>query len=401
MNGYEKPFSIKALNSQFELVSLVAYTNLQWDRKFHEPGKFVLEMNSEQYTNEWMYIYSEQRNELGVISQVNFKKESNGRKAVTISGLFEEARLNQMVCYPKPTAFDDDSGTHYGTSVLRLNSPTWLTQEGTADEVARAFFEGFKSISFRNYEVGDTTGQSKVSSRYDLPITFRNIESGNYHRAIHTRNGEKLGSKMYDILAESDASYEVSLDYETSQLMLDIVHGVNRASSQSDPEINPVVLSTRNGTIKEASFVKSNTDTKDVVVQCSQSEEQTLVLINQKPNAIGRFVFQNMSSNQGDYIKEETVDKPSADKQHKLAVLGDATTILYEARDKINIEVDTDTGSYRYMEDFDLGDIISLDIPEIDLSADVEISEVHEVVKEGAWSLSLTLGTPLIRKRGI
>jgi hypothetical protein len=124
-------------------------------------------------------------------------------------------------------------------------------------------------------------------------------------------------------------------------------------------------------------------------------------LINQKPNAIGRFVFQNMSSNQGDYIKEETVDKPSADKQHKLAVLGDATTILYNARDKINIEVDTDTGSYRYMEDFDLGDIISLDIPEIDLSADVEISEVHEVVKEGAWSLSLTLGTPLIRKRGI
>lgn len=400
---YEKPFKIKALNENFILANngLVSYNSLQWDRKFHEPGQFVLELSANAYSDDWRYIYSEKRNELGIISQVNFKKDDDGRKTVTVSGLFEESRLNQMIVYPKPTQFDDDSGTHYGTSLLHLDSPLWLTQEGTADVVARAFFDGFKSINFRNYEVGDTTGQTIVTSNYELPITFGTVASGTYHRAIHTRNGEKLGSKIYDILNESNASYQVVLDYDSSQLIMNIVHGVDRSESRADSTVNPITLSTMNGTIKSASFVKSNSSTKDVVIQCSQSEEQTLVLINQKPNAIGRFTFQSMSSNQGDYIKEDTPDKAAADKEHKLAVLGDATSILYSLRDKINIEVDASIGSYKYKEDFDLGDIISIEIPEIGISADVEICECHEVVKEGAWSLSLTLGTPIIRKRGM
>lgn len=399
MNGHEKPFTVKALNERFELVALVVYSNLQWDRKFHQPGQFILELDAGQYTNEWRYIYTEQRPELGEISQVNFKKENNGRKTVTLSGLFMEKELNKMICYPMPSAFDDDPGTHYGTSILKTGSPLWLSQDSTADQVARAFFEGFKKISFRNYAVGDNS--EIQTSTFELPITYGTTAPGEYKRAIHTRNGEQLGAKVYDILNESNASYRIPLDYDTGTLSFNIIHGINRTESQQDENINPVVLSTKNGTIKEASFVKSNTDTKDVMIQYSQSDEQTLVLANAKPGAIGRIMATTMSANQGDYIKEDTPDKAAADREHKTAVMADAMVKLYEKRDKINIEVDIDTGSYRYMEDFDLGDIVQLEIPEIGISADAEIAEVHEVMKNGTWSISLTVGTPIIRKRGI
>ena len=166
---YEKPFSLKILDSNYDVVTLVNYASVQWDREFNTIGQFsVAGVVGEYNKNTWKYVYSEKRKELGIISQVNWKQAKNN---LTLSGMFSEAELNNMVCYSKPTHFDDDSGTHYGTSILSTGSPTWITSEGTADVVAQAFFNGFKQISFRNYLVGDFEGTGGVITKtYALDI---------------------------------------------------------------------------------------------------------------------------------------------------------------------------------------------------------------------------------------
>jgi hypothetical protein len=52
------------------------------------------------------------------------------------------------------------------------------------------------------------------------------------------------------------------------------------------------------------------------------------------------------------------------------------------------------------MEDFDIGDMISIEVPEIDLSLDAHIVGCYEVVKNGIWTLSLEVGSTILRKRG-
>ena len=47
------------------------------------------------------------------------------------------------------------------------------------------------------------------------------------------------------------------------------------------------------------------------------------------------------------------------------------------------------------MEDYDLGDLISVEISEIGLSIDARIVACYEVVKRGVWELTLEIGTPL------
>ena len=390
---YEEDFSIKILDDDYNLVSLISYSALEWDREFNSVGKFIVEGVAGNFDREaWKYVYTEKRKELGKISQVNWKSE-NGIKTLTISGFFVEDELNKMICYAKPTDFDDNAGTHAGTSILSKGSPTWVTAEGTADQVAKAFFDGFKQISFRNYEVGDFSGAGGlVTKTFELPIEFGAIEPGDYHYSIHNRNNEYLGDKLYDILKESHASIEVVFDYIKRTKTLNIIHGIDRTQDGHADDINPILFTSKNGTIRRASIVTSDADTKDAMIQTSEDETKTIVLANALPDSTGRFYHEAVRSNESDFQND--------DKGFKLSVMADASTNLNGRKDKINVQFDFVLGSYKYMEDFDLGDIISIEVPEVGISADAQIVSCHEIIKDGVWNLEIEVGTPILRKRG-
>jgi len=402
---YEKPFSVKVLDSNFDLVTILKYSDLQWSRKYNEPGQFVIDgaVGHVAYSKTtWKYVYSEKRKELGKITQVNWKKTPT-KNNLTLSGLFVEDELNKMICYKKPTAYYNDAGTNYGVSINKLNdTPDWLEQNDTADVVATNFFNGFKHINFTNYLIGDFSGDLLVTKDFELDIIFGRIDDshGTYKQAVHTRNNERLGDKLYDILKESGASYEIVFDYANKTKTLNIIHGIDRTQDNYLEGYNPVVLTSANGSIKSASVVVSETDTKDTVIQVGTNNETTLVLANTFIDSTGRFLVESMVSAQSDYINDDTQDFQKADKDHKLAVMSDASKDLYDKRDKINIQFDFVNSSYEYMVDFDLGDFVSIEIPEIDLSVDVQIIGCYEVIKKGVWSLSFEVGTPIIRKRG-
>ena len=398
---YEQPFSVKILNDNFDLVTPISFNNLQWDRMYNQAGKFVIDGVIGEYDRDtWKYVYTSERKELGKISQVNLKKQQ-GRVNLTLSGLFVESELNNMVCYAKPSKFDNDTGTHYGTSILSTGSPQWVTAEGTADVVARAFYDGFKQISFRNYLVGDFEGTGGlVTKNFALDINWGTVASGNYKYSIHNRNNEQLGDKLYDILKESYASIEVIFDYENRTKTLNIIHGIDRTQDGHAFGVNPIAFSTTNGSVKAASIVTSNTGTKDAIIQTAEEETQTLVLANCLNDSIGRFTAESMSSNQSDFINDETLDPQAGDIAHKLSAMADASTRLHELEDVVNLEFDFVNSSYKYIEDFELGDVVSVDLPELNVSLDTQIIACHEVIKQGVWSMSMEVGKTVFRKRG-
>ena len=381
--SFEKPFTLKALDANFDLVALVAYSNLQWSRKFHEAGTFSVVVDAKQYTTDWKYLYTEKRKEVGKITQVNWvKKKSN--TTVTLSGYFLEAELNNMVCYKKPSHYYGDTGTK-GASIDEATAPSWTTQSGTADEVAEAFFEAFKSIKFTNYDIGGDTMQEHT---FALDIEYGDAESGNYHASTHNRNNELLGNKLYSILKPSGGSYEVAFDYVNRKKILNIIIGKDRTWGNTDHN-NPVMLSSTNGTLTSASIVTSVTDTKDAVIQTLNGEDEVVVLVNALSNSVGRFVHGDIMASDTDYASENAF---------KTAVMNDARQMLYDYQDIYNFDFDAEFGAYEYMEDFDLGDLITVTVPEIGLSADVRIIACYEVVKNGVWSMSIEVGTPILRK---
>ena len=145
-----------------------------------------------------------------------------------------------------------------------------------------------------------------------------------------------------------------------------------------------------NGSIKSAKLVTSDTATADAVIQVSEDDTQTLVLANCRNDSVGRFIAETMRSNEADF---------ATDKEHKLSVMADASTILQDKGDIINMEFDFVNSSYDYMIDYDLGDIVSINIPDIGINIDTQIVACHEVIKNGTWNMSIEVGD-ILRKRG-
>lgn len=388
MNKYEKPFDIYALDAGYNLVSIVAYNKLQWNRKCYSSGIFSVELNKKQYTDEWKYLYSPDRRELGIISQVNMSFD-NHIVAVTVSGKFAESELDNMIVYPKPTNFYAEGSAH--TSITSAN-PSWLTPPGNlnAGEAAMAFFDGFKSITYVGYDTEDTGGQTLKERSYALDIETGSIDflHGAYKSSKHHRNGEYLGSKIASILKPSNAFATVDYDYLTNVKTFNVRHGRDLTQDNNDGN-NPVVFSSENGTIAKGGIVKSSTETKDIAISWMKDNEQTIVLVNGHDNAVGKFLNINSLPSLEEY---------PVDHDYRVAVNSNASNSLNDHEDKLNLSFSVFDGSYEYMTDFDIGDVVSIEIPEIDLSADVQIVGCYESVQNGVWSLDIEFGTPLKRR---
>lgn len=381
--SYEKPFDLMALDSNYDLTAIITYSSVQWNRKCLEPGTFVIELVTDQYTSDWKYVYSPDRRELGRISQVNMALDK-GIMTVTISGKFIEDDLNRMIVYPKPTSEYSASTPH--TSIV--NGPNWLGQSNDADVVAKAFFDAFKSITYMGYDVGDYSGTTLKERTYTLNIDDGIIDVGEYVRAEHHRNGEYLGNKISQILKPSHAFYQVNYDYQTNQQTFDIKHGRDLTNDNTDGN-NPVIFSTQNGTIAKASVVKSNTATKDIVLAFNRDDEKTEVLVNGYDLAIGRFLVNASLPSDDDY---------PVDLDYRLAVLQDSTNLLSDNQDKLNLSFEVFNGSYEYRVDFELGDIVSIELPELNLSINAQVIGCYEVIQNGVWNLDIEFGTPLKRR---
>ena len=362
----DKGFNVIALDMNYRIVSLLRCTNIQWNRKYYEPGSFSLEIPLEQYESSYKYIYTKDRPEMGEITQINYINQG-GYKAINLSGFFLENWLNRRVVYRKGT-----------TNIL--DGPEWMNQEGKAEDVAYAYFNAFKDVS--------------VSKNDGTVNCILGIESGqNLSRGIisnHERCGEKLGNKIYAILKPSEMSYRVSYDFEENRKVFSVWSGYDRTQDQS--ENNPVTFSTRYGNIKNPNIL---IDTTNYCNSCIVDNEnngsvyERALLKKQEDDDDYIFSFVKSSVNKGDYASET---------DFYAALDAEGNTDLNERIKLINVEFDAMEGSYEYMEDFDIGDKCNIEIPEVDIAADAVLIGCYEVIKKGDHSLTLEFGEPVLRR---
>ncbi|MBQ9990198.1 MAG: siphovirus ReqiPepy6 Gp37-like family protein [Lachnospiraceae bacterium] len=358
-------FNVIALDENYEIISLLRYTNLQWNRKYFEPGIFSLEIPLEQYDSRYKYIFTKDRPEMGEITQVNYIDQGEYR-AIYLSGYFLENELNRRVVYRK------------GDTNIK-NPPSWVNQSGNAEDVAFAFFNAFKDVCLSD------------SNQFPLGIDAGENQSRG-KTANHERCGELLGNKIYHILQASKMSYRVAYDFESSRKVFYVWSGCDRTQEQL--ENNPVIFSTRYGNIKKPNVLMDSTNYKNMCIVDHESEEsvysravmsgETVIEADQ-----ASFVYLKSALNRNDYAEDAFLS----------ALDTEGISELSDRVKTVNVEFDAMEGSYEYRIDFDLGDVCSIEIPEVDISADAVLIGCYEVIKKGTWSLTLEFGTPILKRR--
>lgn len=362
-------FEVLGLNKNLELIQVFSFINLQWTRRFYSAGQFSIQIPLSQYDKSVKFIYSDSRPEIGEITQVNYVDDGN-LKSVYLSGYFVESWMNHRVVYAK------------GKYTNITSDPGWVVQSGKSEDVARAYFEAFKNISFT-----DTQGNLHHSI---LGVDIREESQHRGNNSTRHRLDDYLGNKIYSILKPSNLSPRFMLDFNNREIYMSIVQGKDLTQDNTDGN-NPIIFSTAYGNLKNPNILMSSTDYKNsyivhqTITEGTQEEQTDEIYCyagyeGEAQDSHDTYIEVSSNVNKSDYETEAEFIE---------ALLEQGHSQLLNNKDSISTEFDLLEGSYEYLTDFDLGDKCSVEIPEIDLSLDAILSSCYEVIKSDGWSMSM------------
>lgn len=338
--------NIYALDSNFQLVATgIPYLNLQWNRKYYEPGDFQLQISKSLYDPTWAYLGTNDRPELGMIQKMSLG--SDGDDFVLLSGFFCEKMLDDKTCYPR-----------------------YVGDAAKTETAVRNIFAKYKD---------------------DLPIVLASANSTLLgDRTQSDFSDDQLGEKLYSILQSRELSLKVEYDYIANKLLLGVWSGIDRTQAQETNSF--YTFSTEFG----------NISSKEVDIDESDFKNYGIVPCNANDDNVEQNTYYVDLSN-GGYKYETVIDMRSAKPEEGQSMADFKASVEQEALEKllsyqivedVNIKAVSDDG---YITDYDLGDKVDVVLADIGISLETRIIEVNEVFKaEGGHTITVGLGNKRI-----
>ena len=338
---------IYALGADFEILAVcVPYTNLQWNRRYYEAGEFSMQVARDRYDPSWRYIWSPSRPEVGMVQKVAYSGEGLAG-TVQVSGFFAEKMLDDRVCFPR-----------------------YVGDEPTTEEACRAIFSKFAG---------------------DLPISLGSANAplvGDRTRSDFS--DDELGSKLYSILETREASCRVRYDFERNELLFEVWQGLDRTQGQSE---NPwAVFSTAWGNLSGESVSYDESAYRNVCIVPAYEGDDGIETVT---------VTVDVSA-EGERKRQMVLDKRSSKPESDQSLSEFKEALAQEAREKladkqVEFEVDAKV-SAGYMESYDLGDRVSVEVPSVGMSLDARVVEVDEVFKSTGHEVTPVFGNKKVRR---
>lgn len=333
------------MDSNFNIIKYFKYVNLQWIRRYYEPGEFAVQLPASEYMAEAEYIFTKDRPELGIVQKRQYADGYDG-EVIQLSGYFFEYKLNDKITFP------------------RFNA------SGNIETLARAIVNTYKG---------------------DIPILQMGSANDPLLGSDTTKEstGEGLATVLYALLQTQELSFKCIYDYVNNTMTFAVWQGVDRTQDQS-----------------ENSFVTfsegfRNMQNEEVVIDASNFKNYAVVIGNGKYEDGNQIeVDVDLRSSPSDYAKVLYVDQTGATFDSTKQTRAEYNAQLYQAgreelekyTDVTSVTFDTIDRGLTYLEDYDLGDKCDVILDSVSQSFTVRIIEVTEVFKENKHTVTLQFG---------
>ena len=331
------------LDANFQPVDYLQHINLQWNREYYQAGNFSVQIPANQYNPQMRYLYTPNRPETGIIQKVELTETVKGQ-FIQLSGFFLEAILNDKIVYP----------TYYAKGPL------------------------------------DTAVCSMVTKyKADIPLLQVAAAPGNAPSVVWQETGGQLGNAAYTRLQTQQRSYRCSYDYQSNVITFSVWQGLNRTQEQS--ENNFVVFSNgfKNLDNLRASMDSSNYKNYAVVAGQGEAENRKVAYADLSNGGYHKILFVD-ARNEAWNTEEQT----ESEYLQSLAQKGHDQLLNYQ--NEQNIEVDVTQGAFRYLTDFDLGDLVDVAIDTLGVHMQASIVSAHEVEKSNCHTVTIELGNKML-----
>lgn len=337
---------IFAYDENMNKIGEIKYIQLLWDRKNFESGSFVLYQQSQHYI-EAAYIRAEGRREIGIVYKPAYSNAMNGRYR-TVEGKFAEDLANGAT-------------THHGRNIVASQS------------LNKQLMEELKSQS-----IIESSSSEELDRRDD--VLTRCMESG---------------AEIYRIL---------QLDQETFRIDWDNGWKISFVK----PKNRGLHFSKGLGNVKDIAFLKDMSLYKH---KCTGYVEIPKDIVDSGytgTTCVGGKYYET-----GSYTS--TLDVPDIYKRREISVdlsIPEGLEITVANKSKIKEQIvqmcklelldhyvireieltPAQADGCKYLEDYDLGDIIEVEIPEINVVYKAQIIEVNETWEKNMQKYKIVLG---------
>lgn len=338
---------IRIYDQELNFVGIIEdFSSLQWTRKYFETGNFELQMPYTEHNQSLIkagyLIWKKESQEAGVIEYITREEYS-----LTVKGRFLSSYMDRRLI--KST---------YNASNKKVEEVMFeLLQNATAiPRVEYSELKGFEeTITFQATYKNLLTYESKLSKYSNIAYRFRP-------------------------------------DFVNKKIIFETYKGIDRSINQSDRP--RVIFSESYDNIQDSVYTLNEQLYKTVCYVGGQGEgsERTIVIAGDDTltGLQRREVFLSATDVTNDDIT--TSEYEDALKQRGETELNsDCIVESFESSC-------TPYGNFKYKQDFDLGDIVTIVKESWGLQTDLRITEINEIYESEIMSINLTFGTPLPEK---
>lgn len=344
------------LDENFDTIgSIPLFRTLIWIRRYEKLGCFELYTAKDYFDllNSGRYLYRNDADELGVIDEVNYAQNENGRRETYAKGNFAEIILCDRVIE--------------STITLTGNIESAMRELVTRTTISPA--DNDRKI--KHLRLGEIYG---ISGNLNTQTT-----------------GDNLSEKLYDIGNTQEISHRVRYDYLTNDLAFEVWQGKDRRDSQ---DVNSwAVFSNSFYNIRNVNYNRNSNSYKNFAYVAGSGEGNSRIIITVDLRSPGE---------ERKEIWVDARDLQQEDEDGKAISMDIYYTMLeqrgmeklaeYRKVEIVNSDIDPNANLV-YKKDFDLGDYCTYINTEIGIETDKRITEIIETYEGGAMKLSITFGT--------
>ena len=311
---------------------------------------------------------------IGIIEKVNITYSAQDGRMIIASGRFAKSLLDRRIIYTL-------SGHSVNPTILRGNVED-AARKLVAQNAINCAFDSERNIA--ELALGDSAGLSR--------IIVDSLGTAAEKQVTH----DNLLIYSDSLLEEYEYGAKCVLN-DALKLAYTVYSGVDRSLDNSD-ENQPVIFSQDFDNMLSSEYLYDETVLKNTVLVGGEGEgEERFHSVVKNSTLIGaarREVFVDASSNSRTYKDENGDEQTLTDAEYNAqletvglqAISGLAITETFDG------EVDLMSGSFRYRDDFSLGDIVTIQDLEIGLYINARILEVTEVEDDSGYMISIVYG---------
>lgn len=347
--------NIKILDENMQIIGAIyLFKTLIWTRRYYEYGLYELHASASLFPllNRGAFLYRKDRDELGLIEDVQYSQDKKGATTCFAKGYFSEKLLKDRV------------------------APRSVTVVGTPEDIGRQLVQEYAidpedDRKINNLVLGKSTGIGKQIKMQDT--------------------GFDISEKLYAIEATQEQSHKLRYDYLNNLLMFEVWEGLDRRDTQN---VNSWAV-----------FSNSFANIKDVVYERDISAYKNFAYVAGEGEGSSRVIVEvDIRADKSEKRREIYVDARDLQSNDANGNVMSATayreTLYQRGLEKlaeyakievVNSSVDP-LANLRYMVDFDLGDLCTYINTEVGIELDQRITEIQEVYEGGKTTITVVFG---------